>query len=104
MAPYDPPAKNVPEVDDETVATEMNEPLLSIQTTVSADEEDTTTQEASIQWTNCYSCIIGLIIGCFIQFSSLGANFLMTTMYGNDVYFMKVSLLHYHYQSCLGIL
>ena len=48
-------------------------------------------KEASSQWSNCYSLIIGLIIGCFIQFSSLGANFLMTTMYGNDVFFMKVS-------------
>lgn len=107
MAPYDPPAKNVPEMDDETVATEINEPLLSIQTTMSADEEDISTQEASVQWTSCYSCIIGLIIGCFIQFSSLGANFLMTTMYGNDVFFMKefvvVSLIWCFVTSIMGV-
>ena len=107
MAPYDPPAKNVPEVDDETVATEMNEPLLSIQTTMSVDEEESNTQEASVQWTNCYSCVIGLIIGCFIQFSSLGANFLMTTMYGNNVFFMKefvvVSLIWCFVTSIMGV-
>lgn len=108
MAPYDPPAKNVPEVDDDTVATEdMNEPLLSLKTTMSEDEDEASIKTNSMQWTNCYSCIIGLIIGCFIQFSSLGANFLMTTMYGNNVFFMKefivVSLIWCFVTSIMGV-
>ncbi|CAB9502124.1 expressed unknown protein [Seminavis robusta] len=117
MAPFDPPAKKiaVPELyddeDDKTVQTDgsndLNEPLLSIQTTMSEDEEDTAMKESSSQWSNLYSLIIGLIIGCFIQFSSLGANFLMTSMYGYNVFFMKeflvVSLVWCFVTSIMGV-
>lgn len=40
-----------------------------------------------LQMSRCCSVIIGTIIGVFIQCSTLGANFLLTTIYGKDVYF-----------------
>ena len=46
-------------------------------------------KENCIQMSRCCSLIIGTIIGVFIQCSTLGANFLMTTMYGQEVYFTK---------------
>jgi len=108
MAPYDPPAKNsFPEVvygDDQTVCTDvtdLNEPLIA------HDDEDKEMKADSVKWSKTYSLIIGLIIGCFIQFSSLGANFLMTSMYGYNVFFMKefivVSLLWCFVTSVMGV-
>lgn len=51
--------------------------------------------------------IIGFIIGCFIQCSTLGANFLMTTLYGKEVYytqgFIGVSLVWCFITSIMGV-
>ena len=98
MTNYDPPAKKSgSDEDDRTVKSEisndLNEPLLSIQAVMSDDEQDAEMKEMSSQWSNCYSIIVGLIIGCFIQFSSLGANFVMTSMYGYGVFYMKEFLI-----------
>jgi hypothetical protein len=46
-------------------------------------------KESCLQMSRCCSMIIGFIIGCFIQCSTLGANFMMTTMYGKEVYFTE---------------
>ena len=46
-------------------------------------------QEQSMKWSKCYCLIIGLIVGCFIQFSSLGANFIVTSIYGTEALFLK---------------
>lgn len=46
-------------------------------------------KESCLQMSRCCSVVIGFIIGCFIQCSTLGANFLMTTLYGKDVYFTQ---------------
>jgi hypothetical protein len=101
MPPYDPPAKKMASDDDDdrTVNSDtstcngLNEPLLSIQTVMSDYEQDDDMKEFSSQWSDFYSLVIGLIIGCFIQFSSLGANFVMTSMYGYDVFFKKEFLI-----------
>jgi hypothetical protein len=115
MPPYDPPAKKMTSEDDDdrTVNSEtstcngLNEPLLSIQTVMSDFDQDDDIKEFSSQWSNFYSLIIGLIIGCFIQFSSLGANFVMTSMFGYDVFFMKefliVSLIWCFVTSIMGV-
>ena len=118
MPAYDPPGKNsYPEIvygDDQTVATDMtglNEPLLSVTSSMDYEDEEEEDlfdmQEQSAKWSKCYCLIIGLIIGCFIQFSSLGANFLMTSIYGYDVFFMNefvaVSLLWCFITSIMGV-
>jgi len=120
MPVYDPPGKNrYPDIvysDDQTVTTDMtdlNEPLLTLTSSIDegehVEEEENIldVQEESIKWSKCYSLIIGLIIGCFIQFSSLGANFLMTSLFGQDVFFMKefvvISLLWCFVTSIMGV-
>lgn len=71
------------------------------------DEDLIAMQEQSIKWSKCYCLVIGLIVGCFIQFSSLGANFLVTSIYGYDAFFMKefvaVSLLWCFVTSIMGV-
>lgn len=116
MASYDPPAKNSPpEIvygDDDTVQTDvttgLNEPLLSVSKHMDYDdEEDLAMREGSMNWSKYYSLVIGLIIGCFIQFSSLGANFLMTSVYGYNVFYMQefvvVSLVWCFITSIMGV-
>ena len=125
MSAYDPPGKSTnPEIvygdDDLTIGTDMtafdtalDEPLLGVSLSVGNDHDDGDEkdlfdmQEQSLKWSKCYSLVIGLIIGCFIQFSSLGANFLMTSIYGYDVFFMKefvaVSLLWCFVTSIMGV-
>ncbi|CAB9525058.1 expressed unknown protein [Seminavis robusta] len=46
-------------------------------------------KDGCLQMSRCCSLIIGFIIGCFIQCSTLGANFMMTTLYGKEVYFTE---------------
>ena len=46
-------------------------------------------KDSCIQMSRACSIVIGFIIGCFIQCSTLGANFLMSTIYGKDVYFTQ---------------
>ena len=123
MPAYDPPGKSsYPEIvygdDGLTIGTDLtapDEPLLSVSSSVGNDHDDNDDdaedlldmQEQSVKWSKCYSLVIGLIIGCFIQFSSLGANFLMTSIYGYDVFFMKefvaVSLLWCFVTSIMGV-
>lgn len=109
MAPNDPPSKlnDVVFGDDDasTVASvesnDLEEPLIS------KDSDEIEMKEYSMKWSKYYSLIIGLIIGCFIQFSSLGANFLMTSMYGYDVFFTRefiiISLIWCFVTSVMGV-
>jgi hypothetical protein len=64
-------------------------------------------RDSCLQMSRCCSVIIGFIIGCFIQCSTLGANFLMTTLYGKDVYqtqgFIGVSLMWCLVTSMMGV-
>ena len=66
--------------DDSTNDT-LEAPLLEQQI---SDEEEQKTQEqhASI---NTSSLLLGLLVGFFIQFSTLGANYLVITVWGEDV-------------------
>ena len=80
---------------------------------VQTDQRENTAQmretmkDSCLQMSRCCSIIIGFIIGCFIQCSTLGANFLMTTLYGKDVYytqgFIGVSLVWCFITSIMGV-
>ena len=64
-------------------------------------------KESCLQMSRCCSMVIGFIIGCFIQCSTLGANFMMTTLYGKEVYFTEsfiiVSLAWCFITSIMGV-
>lgn len=64
-------------------------------------------KDSCLQMSRCCSMVIGLIIGCFIQCSTLGANFMMTTLYGKEVYFTEsfiiVSLAWCFITSIMGV-
>lgn len=66
-----------------------------------------TMKDNCIQMSRVCSIIIGTIIGTFIQCSTLGANFLMTSMYGKDVYFTRsfivISLVWCFVTSIMGV-
>ena len=66
---------------EDSTSDTMEAPLLKHQT---SDEEQQTTQEqhASIKTS---SLLLGLLVGFFIQFSTLGANYLVVTVWGEDV-------------------
>jgi len=60
-----------------------------------------------LQMAKVCSAFIGLIVGIFIQASSLGTSFIMTTLYGKDIYlsqgFVLVSLAWCLVASIMGV-
>lgn len=110
MKPYDPPAKNFPDVVTVETAVAMKEPLMVDAATNTKETMLMEAKKESLQGTKTYSLIIGLIIGSFIQFSALGANFLMTTMYdgGYEVFYTKqfvvISTIFCFVTSIMGVL
>lgn len=81
--------------------------------TISTEPESKMTEvremmkENCLQMSRCCSVVIGVIIGCFIQCATLGANFMMSTMYGQQVYYTKsfvtVSLVWCFVTSLMGV-
>lgn len=62
---------------------EANEPLIAAGD--SEDEEDQRIEEKAFSRFKFSALILGLLVGFFIQFSTLGANFLVITLWGEDV-------------------
>jgi hypothetical protein len=58
------------------------EPLISAG---DAEEEDHQLEEKAFSRFKFSALLLGLLVGFFIQFSTLGANFLVITMWGEDV-------------------
>jgi len=77
----------------------LREPLLSAATGVPVDGPSNNydffsrSEPPSHRWAEVYCLVIGLIVGCFIQFSSLGANFLMTSLYGYSTLYTRQFIL-----------
>jgi hypothetical protein len=62
---------------------EANEPLIAAGD--AEEEEDQRIEEKAFSRFKFSALLLGLLIGFFIQFSTLGANFLVITLWGEDV-------------------
>jgi hypothetical protein len=62
---------------------EANEPLIAAGDV--EDEEDHRLEEKAFSRFKFSALLLGLLVGFFIQFSTLGANFLVITLWGEDV-------------------
>lgn len=81
-----------------TISTERESQIAEVKTMM---------KENCLQMSRGCSIVIGMIIGCFIQCSTLGANFMMSTMYGQQIYFSRefviVSLVWCFMTSLMGV-
>jgi hypothetical protein len=64
-------------------ASDANEPLIAAGD--AEEDEDYRLEEKSFSRFKFSSTLLGLLVGFFIQFSTLGANFLVITIWGEDV-------------------
>jgi hypothetical protein len=62
---------------------EANEPLIAAGD--AEEDEDHTLEEKAFSRFKFSALLLGLLVGFFIQFSTLGANFLVITLWGEDV-------------------
>lgn len=77
----------------------------SIASSISSDEEEDEEDVDYFRYFQLYSCIMGLIVGGFIQLSSLGANYMLTELYERRTYedIIKFSLAWSLLTSVMGV-
>ena len=67
---------------DDGINNELEAPLLEQRTNNDDDEQTTQEQHTSFKMSSLF---LGLLVGLFIQFSTLGANYLVIAVWGEDV-------------------
>ena len=74
-----PTAHTTKEVSTSTVACQVDMPM---------DQRDSSSKQAVkadlIRSFNTWSLLLGFVVGCFIQTSSLGANYILTVLFGHE--------------------